>query len=422
MVPGNWRIAFLAAAKTLDESELSGPIRTLQRAGACVDVIGADEDEIRVFRHDAAGATERIAIGVARPFDQVSPREYDAVALPASLMREGCLQAGSHVLSLIQSMQAAGKPILWFPGPSYPQPSPDRLQNSQAINIKGLLADSWRNWNVIDAPRLAASLAYYTVLSLAPLLVLTVSIAGIVVEGMTVQSALLSQVRILAGNEGVAIAQAILQNTQRPVAGIIAGALSILVLLVGASGVFLELRDSLNTVWGARPQYGSGLWSLLRARSFAFLVVIATGFVTSVSMLASALLSTATRFLMQFMSAHHYLLQLGDFAISFGCMTLIFGAIYKFIPDIYIRWSDVWIGAVVTAGLFTSGKALVGLYLGYASIGSAYAAAGSLVVFLTWVYYSSQIFLFGAEFTHVYAFRHGSYSKPSRREANRLQV
>ena len=302
--------------------------------------------------------------------------------------------------------------ILWLPMPGQAAASPESRKNSPTLDLQRLLADSWQNWNAIDAPRLGAALAYYTLLSLAPLLIVCVTITGLVFQREIIQSGLIAQVYALMGNSVANLVQAVLENAKSARSGV-AGALGMLMLLLGASAVFLELRDSLDTVWGVKPRYGAGLVSLIRERAFAFLMILGAGLLLVLFFTLSAILDTPAHILLGFLSTETYVARLVTFGVSFVAMTFIFALIYRVIPDTSILWSDVWIGALVTAALFTIGKLLIGLYLARAGIGSPYAAAGSIILFLTWVYYSAQIFLFGAEFTHVYALRHGSYSKPA---------
>ncbi len=337
----------------------------------------------------------------------LSPGDYCALATATGPFPPDEMDAGAR--RIIQIMEAAGKPVICIPGVAAHDRGAE--ESPSPFSMKRLLADSWHNWNAIDAPRLGAALAYYTLLSLAPLLVLIVSITGLFFQRGIIQSGLVAQVQALMGPVGADIVQAILENAKLS-SGVIAGAVGALLLFVGASGVFLELRDSLDTVWGVRPKYGSDLLSLVRARAFAFLVILGTGAILSALLLITAILATPVRFVLHILPAERLVAAVCTAGISLAVMTVIFALMYKMIPDIYIRWSDVWIGALVTSTLFTVGRELIGLYLATAGIGSLYAASGSLILFLAWVYYSSQIFLFGAEFTHLYAFRHGSYARP----------
>jgi membrane protein len=402
------RIAFLAA-ENLTESEIVDAIQILEDSGARVDVIGPRSREIHLLRHAQDGVTERIPLAAAHALDQIATADYDGVALPAALLRNGSFHVDADVLRFIGDMQAEGKPLLSLPVPGRTESRAPESVASPPFSLKLLLADSWRNWNAIHAPRLGAALAYYTLLSLAPLSILIVAATSIAMHQSAAEAGLLRQVEALLGNQVADIVRAVLEHGQS--AGVIASTVGALILLIGASGVFLELRDSLNMVWGVEPTYGDGALGLARARAFGFVLVLGTGLAVLVLLFLSTILAVPGQFLMKILPVDQHLMQLLTNFASLLLLTLIFALIFKVIPDARIRWSDVWIGAFVTALLFTAGKFLIALYLAKASIGSAYAAAGSIVVFLTWVYYSAQIFLFGAEFTHVYTQRYGSHSK-----------
>jgi len=401
------RIALLATQE-LCAADVTSYVAALETAGMRVEVL-CDSPA----GQSTNGATGRLP-------NQVSPDDYSALAIPAAA--EKTAGASAESAQFLETMRASGKPILYMRAPDPPPQNgaPPRF------SLKRLLHLSWTRWNEIDAPRLGAALAYYTLLSLAPLLVLVVSIAGVFFRHELIRSGLIWQVHNIMGNIGTSIVRPVLE-TARSSTGIIAGIIGILTLLLGASGVFLELRDSLDTVWDVKPPYGSGLWSLVRERLFAFLLVLGTGLVLTLSLLLTTVLSSPIRFVLHFMPQSRAATAGIGVATSLVVMTFIFALIYKVVPDTHIRWGDVWIGALVTAALFTAGKWLIAIYLATASVGSAYAAAGSLIVFLTWVYYSVQIFLFGAAFTHEYALRHGSHSPAairrgrirSRRESGR---
>ena len=407
MVLRGSRIAFLGA-EHLSEAALLEAVRTLEETGARIDLIGSRSREIPLLRHDAKGVTRRISVEATRKLHQITPAEYQAVALPATLLQDGRLHADAAVRDFILAMQAAGRLVIWLPLPEREGALPG---SPRRFSMKRLLADSWQNWNAINAPRLGAALAYYTLLSLAPLLILSVTITSLAFRREIIQSGLIYQVEHLLGSSVANTVRAVLQHAQSTTGGI-AGAVGILMLLVGASGVFLELRDSLDTVWGVKPRYGTGLLSLIRERAFAFLMILGTGVVLLLFFVLSAILDTPARFLLGFFSTDTWIAQSFTLGLSLVIMTFVFALIYRVLPDISLRWGDVWIGALVTAALFSVGKVLIAIYLANAGIGSPYAAAGSIVLFLTWVYYSAQIFLFGAEFTHVYTLRHGSRSAP----------
>jgi membrane protein len=216
------------------------------------------------------------------------------------------------------------------------------------------------------------------------------------------------QIESLVGREGGQAIQAMLEHARRPEAGILAGLFGIVTLLFGASGVFLELRDSLNLIWGVKAKHSSGLKGMVRDRFTAFAMVVGIGFLLMVSLLANAAITAAGHFFGGLLPVPEAVLHVINIAVSFIGVTLCFALLYKAVPDARIEWRDVWLGAAVTALLFTVGKFLIGIYIGKAALGSTYGAAGSLVVFLVWVYYSAQIFYLGSEFTHAFAERHGS--------------
>ena len=275
-----------------------------------------------------------------------------------------------------------------------------------AMTLKGtlsLLKTSFADWNDDNAPRLGAALAFYTILSISPLVILVVAIVSLVFDRSSAQGHLLSQVQSLVGPEGRNAVETMLVSGQKASSGIIATIFGVLTLIFGASGVFGELRSALNTIWDAKPQNTSGIWGMLRERFFSFGMVMSVGFVLLVSLLASAGLAAMTKFFSGLLPIPGFVLGTFNFLVSFAGIAVLFAFILKYVPETKVEWSDVRIGAIATALLFTIGKSLLGLYLGKASPGSAYGAAGSLVVMVIWVYYSAQIFFFGAEFTHVHA-------------------
>lgn len=274
----------------------------------------------------------------------------------------------------------------------------------QKATAKAALA----RWNAINAPRLGAALAFYSTLAMAPLLVLCVAIAGMVLGPKAGQVEVLARVQDLLGYKGGRIVKDLLLNAKHSSG--IAAVVGVALLLFGASGLFTELHDSLNLVWGARDPNGPGIVGLIKDRFFAFALVLGIGCLLLVSLIFSAAIAAAGKFFEGFLPLPEGVLQLLNGVISFVTMTILFALIYKIVPDVRIEWRDVWIGAAVTAALFSAGKFLLGLYIGRASVGSAYGAAGSLVVFLVWVYYSAQIFFLGAAFTRAYSERLGSHS------------
>ena len=283
--------------------------------------------------------------------------------------------------------------------------------NPQAIFA--LLKQTVSEWLEDRASRLGAGLAYYTAVSLAPLLIILIAIAGFVLGRQAVEGQVVAQIQGLVGKTGAEAIQAMIASASQPKAGIIATVVSIATLLFGASGVFGALQDALNTIWEVTPKPGRGMLGMLRDRFVSFTMLLGVGFLLLVALVLSAALAALGKFLGGLLPIPEAVLQAMNFVISFGVITLLFALIYKILPDAEIRWSDVWTGAAVTALLFTIGKFVLGLYLGKSSAGSAYGAAGSLIVVLLWVYYSAQILFFGAEFTQVYANTYGSRVVPS---------
>jgi membrane protein len=262
-------------------------------------------------------------------------------------------------------------------------------------------------WVADDAPRLGAALAYYTMLSVAPLLVVVAAIGGLVYGQAAARGELAQQLQGLVGRQGAELLQTMLANAYHPAAGVVASVIGVIVLLLGATGVFVELQGSLNRIWGVQGQAPGGVWGFFRTRLLSFLMVLAVGLLLLASLVLSAVLTAVGR---HFSGAGSTVLwQVINLAVSLGVITLLFALIFKLLPDADIAWKDVWVGAALTAVLFTIGKSLIGLYLGTSTVGSTYGAAGSLAVFLVWVYYSAQILFFGAEFTQVYANRYGTH-------------
>jgi membrane protein len=260
------------------------------------------------------------------------------------------------------------------------------------------------------APRLGAALAYYSVFSLAPLLVLALAAAAQLFGEEAAHGEVLRQLRDQVGSEVAAALEGLLVASRRPQAGLVATILGLVALVFGASGVFGQLQDALNTIWKVEPKPGRGVWGFLRDRFIPFLLVLAAG-----GLLLTSLVVTTT---LQALRAYVPSDGLGlwhwtNLGMSFVFLLLVFALIYKFVPDVQVPWRDVWSGAVLTAVLFTGGKYLLGLYLSLASVTSGYGAAGSLVVVLLWVYYSAQILLFGVEYTRAVALSRGSPVQPT---------
>lgn len=279
---------------------------------------------------------------------------------------------------------------------------------TQFTGLIRLFRETFSDWNRHNAPQLGAALAYYSTLSLAPLLVIAVAVAGLVLGPDAVRGNIRWQMQDLVGSRGAEIIQTALQNAYKPATGVLATCLGVVTLFFGASGVFNELRTSLNWIWEAPQKPGSGLLTMVKQQFFSFAMVLSIGFLLLVSLLLSAALAAIGKLFAGFLPLPEPVLHLLSLLVSFVTITGLFALIYKFVPDVKLQWRDVWIGAAVTSLLFSIGKFLIGLYLGKAGVGSAYGAAGSLVIVLVWIYYSSQIFYFGAEFTRIYARQHGS--------------
>ena len=271
-----------------------------------------------------------------------------------------------------------------------------------------LMKAAIEGWQSDFASSMGAALAYYTVFSIAPLLVIVIAIAALAFGHSTAQQEIMSQARDLFGAEGAGALETMLENARKPGQGIVASALSLVALVFGAIGVFNELESDLNRIWKVPSTRHAGWWGVVRGRLLSFGMIIAIGFLLLVSLVLSATLAALGSYWSGVFAQLEFLLQAANFALSFGVVTVLFAIIYKFLPQTRIEWGDVWIGAAVTALLFSIGKLLIGLYLGKSSVASSYGAAGSLVILLLWVYYSAQIFLLGAEFTKAYADRHGS--------------
>jgi membrane protein len=276
-----------------------------------------------------------------------------------------------------------------------------------------VLKETYHESSEDKAARLAAALAYYTAFSIAPLLLISIAVAGLVFGRDAAQGQVSAQIQGAVGQDAAAMIETSLANSQDTGAGTIAAIVGLATLIWSASNVFSQLQDALNTIWGVAPDPNAGLLGTVKRRFLSMTMVLGIGFLLLVSLALSAAISVIGSLIEGLLPGGTTLWQLVNFGLSFAIVTLLFAAIYKVLPDVDIAWSDVWIGGAVTALLFSIGKLLIGLYLGYASVGSTFGAAGSLMVFLLWVYYSAQILLFGTEFTQVYARRYGSRIRPS---------
>ena len=283
--------------------------------------------------------------------------------------------------------------------------------------IKELLGQTWKEWQKDDATRIGAALAYYTTFSLAPLLVVATSVAGLVYGKDAAEGEVTKQLTNMLGEQGADQVQTMLANAHSHEGGVIATIAGTVAVLIGCGTVFVELQAALNRMWETPPkEEKGGILGWLKKRGLSFGLVVVIGFLLLVSLMVSAVLSGAGDALGARIELPPAILSVLNFLVSTAVIGALFSLLYKVLPDEKIDWGDVWVGGLVTAVLFSIGKALIGLYLGNSSVASAYGAAGSLAVVLIWIYYSAQLVLFGAEFTQVYAHRHGSRSQGRKKE------
>lgn len=275
-----------------------------------------------------------------------------------------------------------------------------------------LLKETAGAWSEDYAPSLGAALSYYSLFSIAPLLLIVISLAGLVFGEEAARGAIFGQLQGLIGDESAKAVQGLLQAADKPKQGLASTVIGIAVLVLGAMTVFGELQNALDRIWRAPARLrASGLWNLLRTRLLSFGMILGLAFLLMISLVLSAALGALGKWWGPLFGAFAHAV---DVLVSFGLITVVFALIYRFIPRVHVAWHDVWLGAAATSLLFAIGKLLIGLYLGRAGVASSFGAAGSLVVLMVWVYYSAQIFLFGAEFTWVYAHELGSRRGESR--------
>jgi membrane protein len=260
------------------------------------------------------------------------------------------------------------------------------------------------DWVEDKATQMGAALAFYSVLSLAPLVVIALGIVSLFFDADAAGAQFMTQIQSMVGEEGAkAIGGMLASAENQEQRGGIAAVLGIATLLFGASGVFGQLQEAMNTIWDVPPKTGAGIWGMIRSRFLSFAMVLGTGFLLLVSLLLSAFIAGFGQQVGRWWPGLEAISHLANEAATFLVITLLFAMMFKLLPDAKVAWRDVWLGAVLTAILFTVGKLLIGLYLGKSAVGSSYGAAGSLVILLVWIYYSSQILFFGAELTHAMA-------------------
>jgi membrane protein len=305
----------------------------------------------------------------------------------------------------------------------------NRTQHEQRILLRGvvvakrsnlfgnafsLLKETFNEWLQDKAPQLGAALAYYTVFSLAPLILVLLAIVGVIFRNDPAGAwdKITQQMSYFLDPSAVQVVQSIAQKASQPGKSTIATIIGVALALFGASGVFGQLQDALNTIWGVKAKPGGGIWRFLRSRFFSFAMVGGICFLLLVSLILESLLKGFSHYVQSVLPGGLVIAMSIYLIFDFGVVVLLFALIFKLLPDVQIQWRDVWIGAVLTAIFFGIGKWLLGFYLGSGAAGSAYGPASSLITLLLWVYYSSQILLFGAEFTQVYADRAGRGVKP----------
>ena len=273
---------------------------------------------------------------------------------------------------------------------------------------------TFSEWSNDKGGRLGAALSYYTVFSLAPLLLVVISVAGLVFGERAAEGSLFGQLSGLIGPDAAHLIEAAVAKAHHTKGGVLGTVIGILVLLAGATGDVIELQDALDTVWKIEPKPNRGIWGVVRTRLLSVAMILSLGFLLLVSLVVSAALSALSGWLRSAFGNIAVLSWFVDAVVALGVISTLVAMIYKILPDAKVAWRDVWVGAVATSILFMIGKYLIGLYVGRASVGSAFGAAGSLAVLLVWIYYSAQIVLLGAEFTRVYANRFGAKVRPAR--------
>jgi membrane protein len=278
-----------------------------------------------------------------------------------------------------------------------------------------MIKETFKGWQEDGALDLGAALAYYAIFSLAPLLLIVIAVASLVWGRGAVQGQLVGELRGLVGEQGGQAIQTMVANAgKQKGSGVLATIIGVVTILFGATGVFVQLQTSLDRIWNVEPKPGAGIWGFIKTRMLSFGMILGIGFLLLVSLVVTTAVTAVGAWALGLMPGAKVLVEGLTFVVSFGLITLLFALIFKVLPDVEIAWRDVWIGAAATALLFTLGKFLIGLYLAKSSVASTYGAAGSLVIVLLWMYYSSQILFLGAEFTQVYAGRYGSNIRPSK--------
>ncbi|MEO8446868.1 MAG: YihY/virulence factor BrkB family protein [bacterium] len=282
------------------------------------------------------------------------------------------------------------------------------MNKFQLKDTWGLIVQTFYEFIDDKALKMSAALSYYASFSLGPLLIIIVSVAGFIFGDEAARGEIFKQINYLIGNDGAQMVETILKGASDKPTGIIATLLSLVFLLLGAIGIFVELQESLNVIWGVELRPGRGIWGFVKTRLVSFSMIVATGFLLMISLLINTAISLFSSYLSGVFEGLPELAQVFNVLSSFIVIALLFALIFKYLPDVMISWRYVWLGAFITSALFTLGKFLIGLYLGNSSYSSTYGAAASLVILFIWIYYSGVILFFGAEFTQVFRKRYGS--------------
>ena len=292
--------------------------------------------------------------------------------------------------------------------------SSDKGSRTTAAGLWTVFKHAFVGWWNDNVPHLGAALSYYTLFSLAPILVVAMAIAGLVFGAEAVRGEIVGQIDGLVGHEGAVALQAMLEGAAKPSSSLPATIIGVITFFLGATGAFLELQTALNAIWRVKPKAsGSFLRALIIDRLTSFGLVVGVGFLMLTSLLVSAGLAALHTYMGETFPGSAALWEGVNVIISLGVISILFAMVYKLLPDVELAWSDVWVGGLVTAGFFTVGKFLIGLYLGTSTLASSYGAAGSVIVLLVWVYYSAQVVLLGAEFTREYVKEFGRRPPPS---------
>src|SRR3954471_12559990 len=289
------------------------------------------------------------------------------------------------------------------------------LSTLRPANLFAILKQTFSEWSEDKAPQLGAALAYYTVFSLAPLILVLLAIIGVIFrkDPSGAWNRITEQMSYVLDPSGVQVMQDIAKTAAKPSAGLAATIIGVALAIFGASGVFGQLQDALNTIWGVKAKPGGAIWEFIRVRFLSFTMVAGVCFLLLVSLAVAALLKGFSHYVQHALPGGLAIAMSVYLIFDLTVVILLFAMIFKYLPDVQVQWRDVWVGSGMTALLFLIGKWALGLYLGSGAAGSAYGAASSLVTLLLWIYYSSQILLFGAEFTQVYANQYGAGGKPS---------